>query len=137
MIQDDKEGDNCIILYGEANQMITREQVNQVLSHFTHGDYLVLQNEINETAYIMEKAHEAGLTIVLNPSPMNEKIMKLPLGYVDLFLLNEIEGRQILQSNPGDGCNKQKKAEVLIKQFPSAGTLLTLGDTGSIYINQE
>ncbi len=36
------------------------------------------------------------MTIVLNPSPMNEKILRLPLDEVDIFLLNEVEAGQIL-----------------------------------------
>ena len=86
IIQNDSQGDNCIILYGGANQAITRAQVDEVLSHFEKGDFIVLQNEINELAYIMEKAHERGLVIVLNPSPMNEKILGLPLSCVDCVL---------------------------------------------------
>ena len=96
IIQNDKSGDNCIILYGGANQAITREQVDEVMSHFESGDYLVLQNEINELGYIVEKAHEKGMIIVLNPSPMNEKILALPLDVIDYFILNEVEAAQIL-----------------------------------------
>ncbi len=39
----------------------------------------------------MEKAHEKGMIIVMNPSPMDEKIFTYPLQYVDYFLLNEVE----------------------------------------------
>ncbi len=91
IIQNDNDGDNCILLFGGANQAITKEQVDRVIAGFDAGDYLVLQNEVNELAYIMTKAHEAGLKIVLNPSPMDEKIAQLPLSCVDLFLLNEIK----------------------------------------------
>ena len=72
IIQNDKEGDNCILLYGGANQAVTTNQADAVLEHFRKGDFLVLQNEINELAYIMERAHERGMKIVLNPSPMDE-----------------------------------------------------------------
>ena len=71
IIQNDEDGDNCILLYGGANQAITKAQVDAVLSRFDAGDYLVLQNEINELPYMMTKAHEKGMKIVLNPSPMN------------------------------------------------------------------
>ena len=66
------------------------------MSHFESGDYLVLQNEINELGYIVEKAHEKGMIIVLNPSPMNEKILALPLDVINYFILNEVEAAQIL-----------------------------------------
>ena len=91
IIQNDRSGDNCILLYGGANQAMNKSQVDEVLSHFEKGDYIVLQNEINELTYIVEKAHERGMIIILNPSPMNEKILALPLEVVDYFILNEIE----------------------------------------------
>ncbi len=110
IIQNDKEGDNCILLYGGANQAVTTDQADAVLEHFRKGDFLVLQNEINELAYIMERAHERGMKIVLNPSPMDEKIQGLPLGYVDYFMLNEIEASQILgqETRGAEGVDLQK-----------------------------
>ena len=129
IIQRDGDGQNCILLYGGANQKITREQVDQAMEHFQAGDFLILQNEIYEIAYIMEKAHEKGMKIVLNPSPMDEKIGGYPLEYVDYFLLNEIEA--------GDICREQGEGEELLKKlsamFPKAKIVLTLGGDGSMY----
>ena len=129
IIQRDGAGQNCILLFGGANQKITKEQVDQAMEHFEEGDFLVLQNEINEIAYIMEKAHEKGMKIVLNPSPMDGKIAGYPLEYVDYFLLNEIEA--------GDICKTQGVGEELLEKlsamFPKAKIVLTLGGDGSMY----
>ncbi len=134
VIQNDKDGDNCILLFGGANQAITKEQVDKAISGFEAGDWIVLQNEVNELAYIMEKAHEKGMKILLNPSPMNEIILKLPLQYVDLFMLNEIEAGQItgVQSEEGDVL-----ADALLKKFPDSKFVLTLGPHGSVYIDKD
>ena len=43
IIQNDREGDNCILLYGGANQAVTQEQVDEVLSHFQAGEAFHLQ----------------------------------------------------------------------------------------------
>lgn len=137
IIQNDKEGDNCILLYGGANQAITEVQVDQVLERFEKGDFLVLQNEINEMGYLMEQAHKKGLKLVLNPSPMNEKIQKLPLEYVDYFLLNEIEAGQILGQDVREGFDKEKLTQALQKCFPHAAIVLTLGEEGSAYIDRR
>lgn len=130
IIQNDDEGDNCILLYGGANQAITKEQVDETMEEFSAGDYLVLQNEINELKYIVEKAHEKGMQIVLNPSPMNEKITELPLEYINYFLLNEIEVGQILgkQIESPDAIIAE-----LSEVFPKAKIVLTLGGDGSVY----
>ena len=135
IIQCDKDGDNCILLYGGTNQMITTEQVDNVLSHFSAGDYLILQNEINQLPYIMEQAHAKGMVIVLNPSPMNEKILALPLEYVNIFMLNEVEAGQIL--NCGKEVAHTQLAEGLLEKFPGSTVVLTLGGDGSICISKD
>ena len=137
IIQNDKDGDNCIILYGGANQAITKEQVDEVMSCCQEGDFIVLQNEINELAYIVEQAHENGLKIVLNPSPMNEKIRKLPLEYVDYFMLNEVEAGQILGQDVKEGFDKEKLGKALMECFPKAVIVLTLGKEGAMYLDQN
>jgi len=135
IIQRDKDGDNCILLYGGTNQMITEEQVDEVLSNFSAGDYLILQNEINQLPYIMKTAHRKSMIIVLNPSPMNEKILELPLEYVDIFMLNEVEASQILKCDVGT--KHSQLAEVLLDRFPAATVILTLGGDGSICIHKD
>lgn len=99
------------------------------MKHFEKGDFLILQNEINEIAYIMEAAHQKGMCVVMNPSPMNEKINEYPLEYVDYFILNEIEATEI--------CTGYNEGEDLIerlrRRFPGAKIVLTLGERGSIY----
>lgn len=137
IIQNDKSGDNCILLYGGANQAITREQVDEVMAHFEKGDYIVLQNEINELAYIMEKAHEKGLVTVLNPSPMNEKISTLPLDTVNYFLLNEVEASQILGKETTGDETWEVIAGQLLERFPHASIVLTMGSEGSVFKNHE
>ena len=129
IIQKAKDGGNCILLFGGANQQITREMVDGVMDHFEKGDYLVLQNEISEIGYIMERAREKGMVLVFNPSPMDDKISTYPLEYVDYFLLNEIEA--------GDICGEQGSGEELLQKlsakFPEAKIVLTLGGDGSLY----
>ena len=134
IIQRDKSGDNCILLYGGTNQMITAAQVDAVLSHFGAGDYLVLQNEINDLPYIMARAHEKGMVIALNPSPMNEKISALPLEFVDIFLLNEVEAGQILGRTD---LSSDELASALQEKFPEATIVLTLGGDGSVCIGKN
>lgn len=131
IIQKDPSGQNCILLYGGANQRITKKMVDKVLEKFDSGDFLILQNEISEIGYIMEKAHEKGMKIVLNPSPMNTKIQSYPLDYVDYFLLNEVEASDICK------ISATKDAKILmsglIEHFPNAKIVLTLGGDGSVY----
>lgn len=134
IIQRQPDGGNCILLFGGSNQEITRGMADEVLEHFGKGDYLLLQNEISEVGYIMKRAAEKGMRIVLNPSPMDEKIGKLPLETVDYFLLNEVEAESLC----GEGANRpEAMMEKLTKGFPKAKIVLTLGSQGSLYWDGE
>lgn len=129
MIQVDQGGQNCILLYGGANQQITREQIDQTLDQFQPGDLLVLQNEINNLAYLMESAFQKGMTLVLNPSPMDQAILSLPLERVRYFLLNEVEAGELC----GEETDESQYPQLLLDRFPDSRIVLTLGAKGCIY----
>ena len=95
IIQIDKNAQNCILLFGGANQMLTEAYVDEVLEGFEAGDILLLQNEVNMLPYIVDKAYEKGMQIALNPSPFNEKLNEVDMGKISVFLLNEVEGFQV------------------------------------------
>ena len=73
VIQVEDGGQNSILLYGGANQVMTEEYVDEVLKNFA-GEMLLLQNEINEMPYIMRKAKELGCQVYFNAAPMNKKV---------------------------------------------------------------
>lgn len=127
-IQVDKAGQNCIILFGGANQEITGQYAKEVINNFEAGDILVLQNEISALNEIVNMAYEKGLQIVLNPSPMNEKILALDLNKITYFMMNEIEGEAITGSTDPDII-----LDKMIEQYPESKIVLTLGDKGARY----
>lgn len=128
VIQVDKDGQNCILLYGGANRSITREFVDEVLSAFGKDDIILLQSEINELDYIVDRAYEKGMMIILNPSPYDDKLKACDMSKVSMFLVNEIEGYQIT------GERKPERILAAVKEkYPSAKIVLTLGGDGSVY----
>lgn len=128
VIQVDKNGQNCILLFGGSNRSMTRGFIDSVLESFSEGDMILLQNEINELAYIIDCAYKKKMMIVLNPSPYDGALEACNLSKISLFLMNEIEGYQIT----GD-----KEPEVILRKmremYPKAATVLTLGGDGSVY----
>lgn len=132
IIQVDKNGQNCILLYGGSNRSITKDFVDEVLSHFEKGDFLVLQNEINMMDYIIDAAYEIGMVIVLNPSPMDAYLDNCDMNKVSYFLLNEIEGAQMTGEEDLD-----KVPAKLLEKYPNAKIVLTLGQEGSVYMDKE
>lgn len=132
IIQVDKNAQNCILLYGGSNRKITKEFADEVLSHFEKGDILLLQNEINELDYIIDKAYEIGMQIALNPSPFDSALDRCDLGKISIFLLNEIEGGQISgETDP------EKILDKLMEKYPEARVVLTLGSDGVVYRDKE
>ncbi len=128
IIQVDQTGQNCILLYGGANQALRQEDILATLRQFQPGDVLVLQNEINRLDEVLRLAKELGLRIVLNPSPMTKELLAAPLHCVDLFVLNELEGEAMTGIQEPDGIGA-----ALLAQYPQAQVLLTLGEKGALY----
>ena len=132
IIQIDRNAQNCILLYGGANQMLTAEYVDEVLADFGAEDVLLLQNEVNMLPYIVDKAYEKGMQIALNPSPFNEKLDAVDMTKISIFLLNEVEGFQL---------TGEKETEAIIAKlrslFPHARIMLTLGKDGAVYVDAE
>ena len=132
IIQVNREAQNCIILYGGSNRRMTREFVDQVLEHFEAGDMILLQNEINCLDYIIDRAYEKGMTIILNPSPYDGALDACDLSKVSIFLLNEVEGKQVSGYGEPD-----RILETMLEQFPESRIVLTLGENGVAYADRD
>jgi len=132
VIQVDKNGQNSIIVFAGENMRVLREDIEKVLSGFEKGDLLILQNELDNSPLIMRMASERGMTIVFNPSPVNEGLHSYPLECVDWFLLNEIEGKALTDETEPD-----KILAVLKERYPKAGVVLTLGSDGAYCVRGD
>ncbi len=128
IIQVERSGQNCIILYGGTNRQITQAYVDEVLSHFAAGDVLVLQNEINNMPYIMKKAHERGLRIAFNAAPYGQEVLSYPLETVTWLIVNEVEGAGLSGKT-----DYEEIAEALAEKYPGMNIMLTMGKSGCLY----
>ena len=128
------KGQNCIILHGGANQAIDEKQIDDTLNHFESGDILLIQNEISNLSYLIDKACEKGLKIVFNTAPMNEKVFAYPLDKIDIFVVNEIEGAGLAGIESND---YEEIIKALQNKYPDKQIVLTVGEKGSYYINGD
>ena len=128
IIQVDEHAQNSILVYGGANRNQDRSHIDLVLDYFSKGDYILLQNEINELNYIIDKAYKKGMKIILNPSPFDECLSDCDLNKVSIFILNELEGEAITGYNMPSNIISEMRCK-----FPKAMVLLTLGDKGAYY----
>lgn len=123
-------GENCIIVFGGANQCITQEDIAHAIADFSIGDILLLQNETSNVPFAIRSAKEHGLKVAFNASPITPEILSYPLELVDYFLVNEVEGKA-LSGIESDDFGKILAA--LAARFPHASIVLTVGDRGVLY----
>ena len=124
IIQVDRHGQNSIVLFAGANAQIDKRAIDTALSRFSRGDILLLQNEINNVAYIITAAAERGLTICLNPAPFGPEVHAYPLELVDLLIVNETEATGLVGAS---------ELADLAALCPHAQIALTLGAAGAQY----
>ena len=131
VIQVNRHGQNCILLYGGTNRMLTEEIIDGIFDRFGSEGAVLLQNEINLLPYVMEAAHKRGLPIFFNAAPMDEQVHRCDLSLVDWLIVNEVEGQQLA----GD-CKEEDILPVLSAKYPSMSILLTLGSRGAVCLHE-
>ena len=126
VIQVDAGGQNSIIVYSGANMRPVERDLDAMLADFGPDDALILQNELYNSPLMMKKAAEKGLTVIFNPSPINDLLSTYPLECVSWFVLNEIEGKALTgETEPA------KILEAFRQKYPKASVVLTLGADGA------
>jgi len=128
IIQVDRSGQNCILLYAGSNACLTKEYLCEVMDKCPPDTCVLMQNELNVLPEIIETAREHGFLTVLNPSPANEKILKCDLSKVDWLILNETEGAFL--------SGESEYPEILdwfAETYPETKVILTLGTDGAYY----
>ena len=126
IIEVDQSGQNHILLYGGTNKEIDFEYIDEVLSHFSKGDIVVLQNEINNVPYILERCYEKEMKIFFNAAPYDIAVKNYPIEKVTWLVVNETEGAAL--SNEED---YEKIIQTLKQKYPHTHILFTMGKEGS------
>jgi ribokinase len=132
IIQVDENGQNSITLYGGANQKFSKADVAKILSTFSAGDYLLLQNEVNQIPEMIHQARQKDMIVFYNPAPVNDSVSTYPLQDVDYFVINETEGMGLT--------GKTEPDEIIVemrRKFPRAAAILTLGENGVIFSDSD
>lgn len=129
IIQVDRDGQNCILLYPGANRAITRDEICGVLDHMKPGTCLLLQNEINDIPDLMREAKRRGLAIAINPAPCGPEVAGYPLSLADVLFVNEVEAAELSGS---DG-SPETVLNILTARYPDSEIIMTLGGDGACY----
>lgn len=132
IIQVDKHGQNCIILFHGANYEVDKAYIDEAMQDFAQDDILILQNEISNIDYIIEVAKAKQMKIYLNPSPINENLNKYNMQAIDGIFVNEHEGAYL--------ADKEKVEDILdslASKYPELEIILTFGDKGAYYRHKD
>lgn len=128
IIQLEDGGQNCILLYAGTNHALTEAYIDRVLAHFDAGDILLLQNETNLVAYLIEQAAAKGMRVALNAAPMTDEVKGYPLEKLTWLLVNETEGAALTGKT-----DPKEIADVIAAEYPNLALVLTLGADGVVY----
>ncbi len=132
IIQLDKHGENAIFVFKGTNGDITKDYVDTVLSNFSNGDFLLIQNEINDIEYIIDNAYKKGIKVVLNPSPFSEKLKKIDLNKIAYLVLNKVESIGFFGS-----FETAIISNFIKEKYPSLKVVLTKGVNGCCFISNN
>lgn len=132
VIQVDENGENSIVLHNGSNYMITEKLIDEVLEDFSKDDILVIQNEISNIFYLIQKAYEKGMKIIFNPSPFSAELKATDLSKIFIIMVNQVEGMEFSGSK-----EPERIIEYFTHNYPGLRVVLTLGSKGSIYADGQ
>lgn len=132
IIQVEPKGQNCILVYPGTNGKLTDAYVDEVLTQMEPDDVLLMQNETNLVAETIRKAHDRGIRVAWNASPVNDTMNSDLLDRIKWLFVNEVEGQALTgESDPA------RMVKTLTERYPDMELVLTLGALGSIYAHGE
>jgi len=128
LIQVAPDGQNAIIIEGGANRCLDRGMIEQVAATLGPGDWVLVQNEVNDVDRILSIAGARGAAVAFNPAPVTAAVAEYPLDGLHTLLLNEVEATAMMQ------CREPEEAvERLLARHRRIRVVLTLGAKGALY----
>lgn len=128
VIQVNAAGENAIVVSGGANRALAPEDVRVALDRLAPGDWLLLQNEVNDLETILDQASRFDCQVAFNVAPTDGREAGYDLSSVALLIVNEVEAEALA------GVREPRAAATALRQrWPNAELVLTLGAEGLIH----
>ena len=115
-------GENNIALFEGANVRVVERQISAALAKASPGDWLLLQNEVNNGAYAARLAQDMGLKVAYVAAPFDAEKLREILPFVDL-----------LSANAGEAMMACQALGLPEDDIPVESLLITRGGQGSSY----
>ena len=132
IIQVTPHGQNSIIVYQGTNGELKPEYLQTVLAQLAPQDVLLLQGETNLIAESIRAAHEKGIRVAWNASPVGSAWPNDLLDCVRWLFINEIEGEALT-----DQRDPHAILSALRAAHPALEIILTLGEKGSVHAGPD
>lgn len=126
----DEKANNSIIVVPGANSKVQVENLYENMELIDWSDIIILQLEIPLETVIecIIEGKKRGKTIIFNPAPV-QRFDKRIFKYIDYLIVNEIEAKQIAETDEEDYA---KLVEKLI-EMGFKNVLMTVGENGVLY----
>jgi ribokinase len=133
----DKDGQNSIMVVGGANFLLSKQDIDSVLSSITDS-YIVgfqLENSLEVVEYAIKKVHEMGIKTLLDPAPAMKLSESL---YSNIYYLkpNEHEASVLSGIKVYDVASAEKAGKWFLKRGVNTA-IITLGKQGTVMVNSE
>ncbi len=125
VIQVDQSGQNAIVICGGCNRQIPTSLIERAVASLAPGDWLLLQNEINDVDEVMRQAAARQASIALNVAPPDERIHDYPIELLSLLVVNEPEAMALAGKDSSTAA-----FDALRHDFPATSVVLTCGGDG-------
>jgi len=129
MIQVDNQGQNAIVIAGGTNRSLPADLVTKALAQCQAGDWLLLQNEINDVDKALLAAQSSQVRVALNVAPVDGREAGYDLSGLDLLVVNEIEAQAVAGTEEGPTAAFTRLRE----RLPNCHIVLTQGGSGLLY----
>ena len=125
VIQVDSAGQNAIVISGGSNRQLSRDLFAKALAELNPGDWVLLQNEINDVDVVIHMAAEQGAQVAFNVAPPDARIHSYPIDLLALLIVNEPEAQALASV-----ADTTPAFRTLIQRFPHTHLVLTRGKEG-------
>ena len=128
VIQVDSAGQNSIVISGGANRSIQVVDHDAAFALIKPGDWLLLQNEINDIEDVLQEAGDRDVNVAFNVAPVDGREQNYCLDAVRLLIVNEVEAAALARESVPDAA-----LDALCGRYPTAHIVLTLGRDGLLH----
>jgi ribokinase len=137
LITVDEVGENSIVVAPGANAHLNAQDVIVKLNDYPDAKIILLQLEIpmETVEAVLKYAHEKGIPVMVNPAPVNKKILDL-FPFIEILTPNEKEAEMLSGITITDIETATLAALEICKKGVKT-VIITLGKLGAILVDEE